>query len=116
MFAPFRSSFTTDRAPPSAEIACRFGPGWVFECKAGLQKTTWNHAPALENQLCLGAKKKRADLQHPARRRQSEADAPRLTKSSHEVLIREWMRGGDIDVAGEIFVIDDPANRRREVA
>ena len=26
------------------------------------------------------------------------------------------MRGGDIDVAGEIFVIDDPANRRREVA
>src|SRR6266849_10573802 len=116
MLSPCSLHFAPDRAPSRAEIARRFRPGWMFECEARGQEPTGNDAPALENQLALGAKNERSSLEQPSRRRQAEANSPRAAQGSHEFGIGQRIGSGDIDRAAQLFVIEDPVHGVDEVA
>src|SRR5436190_12619206 len=87
----------------------------MTELEAGPQQAGWDHAPTLQDELSLRPQEDRADLEHPACRRQTDASAPCIPQSAHELSIRERVRGSHIDSACEIVVLDQPTDGTREV-
>jgi len=88
----------------------------MFECEAGCEEARWNHSAAFENELGLGAEDERSCLEHPARCRQTETNAPRFSELCHEFHVWERIGRGHIDASGEFVVLDDPADCAHEIA
>src|ERR1700694_3976229 len=106
----FRSSplrkILRDFTPSTTKILRSLLPGWKLKNKSRLKQPAWNDSPTLQDQLCLGSQKERADLEHPFRRGQTDSDSPCVAESLHELGISHWARRGEVDRSAEFVVFD----------
>src|SRR5437870_3961176 len=102
--------------PLPAEIDRCLFPCREFEGEAALDQTPGHDSTALENELGLGSERERPDLEHPARRGETNPCAPRLPKEAHEFGIRQRLWRREIHNAVDAFMIDQPHHRTHKVA
>src|SRR5262245_50076204 len=85
------------------------------EQEAVLGQPAGDDAAALEQQLRLGAMEERGHLEQARPRADAEGDAPRLAQRFHELRVRQRIRRGDVDRAGDEALLDEEADGADEV-
>src|SRR5258705_509696 len=85
------------------------------ELKAGCHQSARHDAPALDYQLRLGPKHKRADLQHPAAGRQSKRSPADTTHRLHQFPVRHRIGRRQVYAPADIVAFDEPLDSTTKI-
>src|SRR5947208_11415716 len=101
------SSVTVLTIPSIAQIFSSRLPIGKLKLESRFQEPSWDDTTAFQNQFRFRSHEECADFEHPAGRRQPEADAGRLPQDAHEVGVGNGIWRGEIDRAIDV-VVDEP--------
>ena len=101
--------------PAGDEVPRGFRPVGKRELEAGSEEAAGDDLTALQDEFGFGAHEEGADLDHPRCSGQADAGAPGFADRAEEVAIGEWMWGGEVDDAGEVFGGDEEFDGADEV-
>ena len=97
------------------QVLSRLGPFGEEEVEASVQEASGYDLTAFEDKFGLGAHEEGADFEHPLGGGQADVSSPGLAEGSHEVAVREWIWGGEVDDTAEIFLRDEEFDGADEV-
>jgi hypothetical protein len=102
--------------PPRDEVLTRSSPVWKVEIKTGIQQAARHDAAAFEDQFRLSTKYGSSNRQHRVGRGQSDiAGTPRASETAHELAVRRWVGGSDVDNSGKVFAGDEELDGSDEI-
>src|SRR4051812_25083930 len=77
----------------------------VAEAVAGGEEAGGEDAAALEEEFGFRLEDESADLQHPGGRGQADGLAADFAEGAHELAVRDRVRGGDVDRACQLVMV-----------